>query len=210
MSKKIAVLFLLGPLLVGWAFGPTQAKYVDDTGVWQYLDHSFIKAAKESSKEYQTFDSAICNNDNLGSLLCFDYGWRNDCLEILATFTLTDNIAYVFPEGSLPILQVQGFEKIDMNPILELEKITKKRIIPWVSDKDYALWRVSVGSLEKVTGNQDSIVYQLLRGDRIDIYYKLQNGTIMHSFESLDGIKPLLENVLEKAAAAKPEGPACK
>jgi len=175
---------------------------------WVMTDHSFLETSLPTRGDYILLDNVICHNDNLGSLLCFDYRWRNACLEFFAVFALTDDIPYIFPEYSVPILQVDGNNKINLNPAINLEPKTGP-IIPRVGDEDSAFWRVEVGSIETLKTSKEGIVYQLLNGKRIDIFFLLQNGTIMHSHSTLLGIKPLLESVLEKADAVKPVGSEC-
>ena len=210
MSKNIGLGFLVVIFLSAWSSPPSNAEYEMGADVWQYLDYSFLGNAETSAKEMVLFDTAVCKNDNLGSMLCFDYGWRNNCLEVYAKFIMTDDIPYTLSPTKLPSLQVQGFDKLDLNPILELERKVNKRVLPWNIMEDRVFWRVAVGSIKKHLETKEGLVYQLLNGDRINIYFTLQNGNEMRSHATLNGIKPLLENVFKKAAAAKPEGPACK
>lgn len=193
-------------------FAPGLAVSEHDKGneiPWQYLDHSFLGNSGDNAKVYTLFDNSICNNDNLESLVCIDYGWKNTCLEIFIIYSLTDNIPFIFKADSIPVIQIGGNKKIDINPIIEMENKIKKFIIPRAMDEDFAMWRISVGSLDTHQNLTTGAIYQLLNEDRLNIYFELQNGTVMRSHASLHGLKPLLEGVLEKALAVKPEGPEC-
>lgn len=180
----------------------------DSNPTWLKYDESLLGGNADNAQHYILFDTVICNNDSLDNLVCFDYGWRNACLEIFAKFILSDDIPYILSEEALPVLKVGGFNKIDVNYMVEIEDITGP-ILPWGYHEEHVIWRVEVGSLETLLKTKTGIIYHLLNGDEMSIFFPLQNQTIMRSRVTLHGLKPLLEAVLEKAKAAKPVGQDC-
>lgn len=149
-------------IFIGGFIFAAPAKAFSETP-WIKIDYSHLGASPQNRRDYIIFDNIVCRNDNLESLLCFDYGWRNACFELFAAFQLTENIPYVFPEYSVPILQVDGKNKIDINPVIKLEPKTGP-IIPRAWDEDHAFWRVEVGDLETLLTHEAGLLYQLLNG----------------------------------------------
>lgn len=176
--------------------------------VWIRSETSFLGANEDNAKYYTLFETAICHYDKIENLLCFDFGWRNSCLEVYAGFFLSDEIPYIFSKDEVPVLQVDHFNKIDLKKITELEDLTGP-ILPRAYREDYLLWRIEVGSIKTLLESEQGIIFHLLNGEDITIYFTLQNGTIMRSIMTLKGIKALLETTLESAQAAKLSNQVC-
>ena len=63
-----------------WNLAINYPVFAESGTLWEKTDYSHLGASSYNNQDYILFDKIVCNNDNLGSLLCFDYGWRNACL----------------------------------------------------------------------------------------------------------------------------------
>ncbi|MCH8347370.1 MAG: hypothetical protein IH901_02560 [Proteobacteria bacterium] len=175
---------------------------------WVRAGFSLLGDNEDVAEYFTLFETSVCRYDKTENLLCFDFGWRNSCLEVYAGFFLSDEIPYIFSKDEVPVLQVDNYNKIDLKKITELEDLTGP-ILPRSYTVNYLLWRVEAGSTKTLLESEQGIIYHLLNGEKITVFFTLQNGTIMRSIMKLKGIKPLIETALENAKAAKPSNQVC-
>lgn len=175
---------------------------------WLKGNVSYVGNSETNRIFYTLVDKTACHFDNLDNLICFEVAWRDACLEVFTMFSISDDIPYVFSKKGLPVLEVDGFNKIDLSYLVEIEEITGP-VLPWSYHEELILWRVEVGSLDTLLESEEGIIFHLLNGDDMSIFFPLQNGTIMRSRVTLHGLKPLLQSILEEARASKPVGQEC-
>lgn len=176
----------------------------ENEGSWATSDFSTLENKEVEGTFLTLFADPLCSQDNLNNDLCIDYGWREACLEIYFIFGLGNDLPYLLSEEKFPVLKIGKTNKFDINTKIKEEN--NEGYNPRAYTERAVLWRIQIGTPDSFRDNEKGMIYSLITGKELKIFFPILDGPVMRSKVPLDNLKPLLEAVMEKAETSRPHG----
>ena len=138
----------------------------------------------------------VCSLDESKNQICFvvhrDGPRASGPFRLWATYSLSKSETRGMEFEKYPLIRIDANETHDPNPLIDLEKTVKIKIIPREFHAEWAAWSTQIFNAESTPDNPKGVFHQLVTGKKMLIRYFLTGGYQKDTAIPLDGIAVLL------------------